>query len=229
MYQLNRRNLKHDKYGYVSVNQRLQIFRELYPNWSIETKLISLDGNQALFQAMIKDEEGRIRTTGTSSDSGTRRLENAEESAVGRALGILGISADEDEFNNVLNKIEHERNLRRWKLEIPSLKEMLLYFYSGVNWDDDESYFYFRKSYVKYIAHSKMSKVSPCLEHFSAAADSYYAMVQAYLTQRSKRFGGFKSDKKTEAEPAMEDSNNLLAFPRPRQSDNSPDDSELSS
>ena len=229
MYQVNRRNLKHDKHGYVSVSQRLQIFRELYPKWSIETKLISLDENQAVFQAMIKDEEGRIRTTGTSFDSGTLRAENAEDSAIGRALAIMGISADEDEFNNVLRETERERSLRGKRPEIPSLKEMLLYFYSGVDWDDDESYFYFRKSYVKYIAHSKMSKVSPCLEHFSAAADSYYAMVQAYLTQRSKRFGGFKSDKKTEAETAMEDSNNLLAFPRPRQSGNSPDDSELSS
>ena len=215
MYQVNRKNLKHDKNGYVSVSQRLQIFREHYPKWSIETKLISLDENETVFQAMIKDEEGRIRTTGTSFDSGTPRAENAETSAIGSALGILGISANEDEFGNVLNKIESER-MRGKRLEIPSLKEMLLYFYSGADWDDDESYFLFRNSYVKYIAHSKMSKVSPCLEHFSAAADSYYAMVQACLTQRSKRFGGFKSDKTTEAETPTEDSKNLLSFPRMR-------------
>ena len=83
---------------YVTVAERVRAFRELHPDWSILTDILSNENEICLFQATIKDTEGRIIATGhayeqegsTFINNGSY-IENAETSSVGRALGILGI------------------------------------------------------------------------------------------------------------------------------------------
>ena len=83
---------------YVTVAERVRAFRELHPDWSILTDILSNENGLCLMQATIKDTEGRIISTGhayeqegsTFINNGSY-IENAETSAVGRALGILGI------------------------------------------------------------------------------------------------------------------------------------------
>ncbi len=83
---------------YVTVAERVRAFRELHPDWSILTDILSNENGICLMQATIKDTEGRIISTGhayeqegsTFINNGSY-IENAETSAVGRALGILGI------------------------------------------------------------------------------------------------------------------------------------------
>lgn len=103
--------------AYVQVNERVKAFREICPNGSITTELISLDNGVATMQATIKNEDGVILSTGLSQEkesssyiNKTSFIENAETSAVGRALGFLGIGIDasmasaEEVANAIINQ-----------------------------------------------------------------------------------------------------------------------------
>lgn len=101
---------------YVEVNQRILAFWELYPNGAIHTDLVQDTGERCTFKAYVYDGDF-LMTTGYAFEfqsSGmvnkTSYIENCETSAVGRALGMLGIgitdalcSADE-----VQSAIEHQ-------------------------------------------------------------------------------------------------------------------------
>lgn len=88
---------------YVTVSERVKAFRKICPNGSIETKIIEHDGSAVLMQAVILDDEGRVVASGYSREekqssyiNKTSYIENCETSAVGRALGFLGIGIDGD-------------------------------------------------------------------------------------------------------------------------------------
>jgi hypothetical protein len=95
-----------DDQEYVDVADRVQLFHKDYINHSILTSVIQLNkyndsGNMfALVQCTIQNPERIVIATGhaleveNSSDiNKTSYLENAETSAVGRALGFLGIGS----------------------------------------------------------------------------------------------------------------------------------------
>lgn len=86
---------------YAEVNQRVKAFRSLYPEGQILTeKTKDIDG-EIEFEAKIGDGYGKVLTTGHAHEvvgstniNRTSALENCETSAVGRALGFLGIGID---------------------------------------------------------------------------------------------------------------------------------------
>ena len=109
---------------YATVDSRVEFFREKYPSWSIETiyPVLELDRGVCVCRAIIKDDEGRVVSDGWAHEwqskpgsmvNKTSYVENAQTSAVGRALGFLGIgingmgiaSADE-----VSLAIQHEKS-----------------------------------------------------------------------------------------------------------------------
>lgn len=78
---------------YLQVMWRLVWFREEKPNWCIDTKLVSVDANSAIFSAKIYDNEGVLKSAGYGSESikdFRDYIEKAETKAVGRALAMLG-------------------------------------------------------------------------------------------------------------------------------------------
>ena len=86
---------------YVTVNERVIYFRDNYPDCGLETEWIQIDNEIAICKAIIKNSEGRIISTGTAFEkegssfiNKTSHIENAETSAVGRALGFLNIGID---------------------------------------------------------------------------------------------------------------------------------------
>ena len=86
---------------YAEVNQRIKVFRMLYPNGGIETEILSLENGVCVMKATIKDEFGFVIGTGTAYENegssfinNTSYIENCETSAVGRALGMVGIGID---------------------------------------------------------------------------------------------------------------------------------------
>lgn len=92
---------------YVQVNERVKAFRsnKEWQGWSIETDVQTLTDDVCVMCARIKDENGRTISTGwarevrndaTSMVNKTSYVENCETSAVGRALGYLGIGVDEN-------------------------------------------------------------------------------------------------------------------------------------
>ena len=83
---------------YAPVSERVRAFRNELPDWRIMSKIVSFDAGEWVIQAEIQDEEGDLMATGLASEkvgvgniNKTSALENAETSAVGRALGFLGI------------------------------------------------------------------------------------------------------------------------------------------
>lgn len=85
---------------YVPVNERVKAFRMLCPDGVIETELVKYEDANIIMKATIK-VNGEVRATGfgkevegSSTINRSSALENCETSAVGRALGFLGIGID---------------------------------------------------------------------------------------------------------------------------------------
>lgn len=87
---------------YVQVNERIKYFWSQYPApmGQIVTKLIKDEGGICMFVANVY-VEGALVATGYAQENEkssfinkTSHIENCETSAVGRALGILGIGID---------------------------------------------------------------------------------------------------------------------------------------
>lgn len=87
---------------YVMVKDRVAAFRREFPGWSILTSIEYRDDIEIIFSAEIRDEEGRVLATGHAKEEAngsnilrTSHVETAETSAVGRALGFLGVGIDD--------------------------------------------------------------------------------------------------------------------------------------
>lgn len=86
---------------YAEVNQRILAFWSLFPEGSIETAKTFDDGARCDFECRVyrspKDERpaatGHAYEVKQGNVNSTSYVENCETSAVGRALGLLGIGA----------------------------------------------------------------------------------------------------------------------------------------
>lgn len=76
---------------YAEVKERVIAYRKVYPNGQIITKDISTE-NYAKFKAFIYDSDGKLIASGHARELASKpfALENAETSAIGRALGFCG-------------------------------------------------------------------------------------------------------------------------------------------
>jgi ribosomal protein L22 len=85
---------------YVEVNQRIKAFREIYPNGSIMTEIISHQDGVWVMKAVAVIDNQIVATghayekEGSTFINKTSYIENAETSAIGRCLGCLGIGID---------------------------------------------------------------------------------------------------------------------------------------
>ena len=86
---------------YIPVNERVKAFRMLYPEGEIKTFLERYEDGIVIYRASVYNEQGRQLATGYAKEvegstniNRTSAIENCETSAVGRALGFLGIGID---------------------------------------------------------------------------------------------------------------------------------------
>lgn len=100
---------------YQTVAFRVGKFREKYPGYSLTTEIVHRDSELVVMKATIADETSRILATGHSEEvrkatqiNRTSALENAETSAIGRALAALGLGGTEfasaDEVANAIGQ-----------------------------------------------------------------------------------------------------------------------------
>jgi hypothetical protein len=104
---------------YVPVHERLMEFWKNNPSWSIRTELIEAPQGKVRFKACIYDENFNLRATGHGEEkenstfiNKTSYVENCETSAIGRALGLLGIGIDTSlaSFEEVANAMAQNEN-----------------------------------------------------------------------------------------------------------------------
>lgn len=88
--------------NYAMVPARVQAFRMMCPDGYIGTEIIDMHDGVVTMQATVKDETGKVLATGFAQEKETSSyinktsyIENCETSAVGRALGMLGLGSDE--------------------------------------------------------------------------------------------------------------------------------------
>ena len=102
---------------YLTVARRIDDFRksEEFKGWSIETELVSAEDSMVVMKSTIRDGDGKVAATGYAEENRsfgkinkTSALENAETSAVGRALAFLGLGGSEiasaDEVAGAINQ-----------------------------------------------------------------------------------------------------------------------------
>ena len=102
---------------YMTVALRVQQFREKHPDWSIVTAIVHRDADEVVMLASIVNEQGRIIATGHAEEkrkasqiNSTSALENAETSAIGRALAGAGFGGTEfASANEVQNAIAQQK------------------------------------------------------------------------------------------------------------------------
>ena len=89
--------------SYAEVTERVKAFRKLYPEGSIQTEILSMneDNSMVIIKATALNGDGYPLATGIAyekEDSSfinrTSFIECCETSAVGRALGFLGLTGD---------------------------------------------------------------------------------------------------------------------------------------
>jgi hypothetical protein len=81
---------------YVTVDQRLEPFRLIHPNWGVHTEVVFDDGQRVVMRAWITDDTDRTVAVGHAEEirgqgmvNKTSAVENCETSALGRALKHL--------------------------------------------------------------------------------------------------------------------------------------------
>ena len=128
---------------YVSVQERIRIFWDTYPEGRIKTEMVHLDGPDITARMVVikswiwtdggskpADSTGYAKEReGTKGANMTAFIENCETSSIGRALANLGIGVSknrpsrEDMEGVQADKKEHKINLQNLKAYAANLKE----------------------------------------------------------------------------------------------------------
>ena len=102
---------------YQTVALRVQKFREAHPDWEISTEIIEANEKLVIMQARIYNTECRCIATGHAEEfraasqiNSTSALENAETSAIGRALAAAGWGGTEFASANEVQNAIHQQN-----------------------------------------------------------------------------------------------------------------------
>jgi len=108
---------------YVLVSDRVLYFNETYPDGSITTELVSsADADTVVMKATVKPNDKQTFTGYSQATWGegyinkTSALENAETSAVGRALAFMGIGVIESIAS--IDEINKAETMPAWKKKI---------------------------------------------------------------------------------------------------------------
>lgn len=119
---------------YMTVALRVRMFRERYPHWQILTELLPSGNERVLIKCSIADHMGNVHATGHAEEmrgatqiNKTSALENAETSAIGRALAALGFGGQEfasaDEVQNAIHQQNQTETIT--EQQVASLEVMI--------------------------------------------------------------------------------------------------------
>ena len=128
---------------YITVDERVAEFHNMYPNGMIVTKLLKVEDSQILFKAKAipdVDKPERFYTghaeevVGSNQINKTSALENCETSAVGRCLGFLNIG-----LVGSIASADEVTNAKEQQMSIKQMNDsglMPIGKYKGMTWYD---------------------------------------------------------------------------------------------
>ena len=140
--------------NYKLIVQRVNEFREVHPEFGVETEVLHHDEIRVVAQVRIFDEQGRIRGSGVAEEfreasriNQTSAMENCETSAFGRALASMGYGGDvayasAEEVVNAMNTeatndaVKHNHAVRENLEEIYNIKVAM----QNEDWDTAACY-----------------------------------------------------------------------------------------
>ena len=133
---------------YKTVALRIQEFREKHPDFTIQTELVEANDMLVIVKATIACA-GQVIATGYAEEvrtaskiNRTSALENAETSAVGRALAFFGLGGSEiasaDEVANAITQQSSQA----------SKEDMEKLIAHNEAWRNNSGYIYFIKEYI---------------------------------------------------------------------------------
>jgi len=113
---------------YITVNERLKYFRsdDGYRQWRINEEIIDINDKEGIFKVTIFDNVGNPIASAHSQEyrdssyiNKTSFLENGFTSALGRALGYLGIGIDTSiaSADEVSNAVQNQKDDKPWLTE----------------------------------------------------------------------------------------------------------------
>lgn len=120
--------------NYAMVVERVKAFRTMVPDGCIETDILSMENGIVTMKAKVYDENGKLLATGLAQEKETSSyvnktsyIENCETSAVGRALGMLGIGIDDSmaSAEELVNAIKNQDDKKSRADDIVSTNEKL--------------------------------------------------------------------------------------------------------
>ena len=117
---------------YTQVVHRMEAFRQVFGTaFGVDTQILVDDGNKVVIKAIITNSDGMVIGSGMAEEirgqghvNTTSALENAETSAIGRALASIGLAGGEYASANEMEAVPRKAEVMAKKVDAKPVKVM---------------------------------------------------------------------------------------------------------
>jgi len=169
---------------YTQVVHRMEAFRQVFgTDFGVDTTILVDDGNKVVIKAIITNLDGMVIGSGMAEEirgqghvNTTSALENAETSAIGRALASIGLAGGEYASANEMEAVPRKAELIAKKEDTKPAKAMA----DAIKNTDDFDVAKDKRLYVEIKA-----KLEACVS--VSDVNSIYIKNKAFLESLAKR------------------------------------------
>ena len=169
---------------YTQVVHRMEAFRQVFgTDFGVDTTVLVDDGNKVVIKAIITNSDGMVIGSGMAEEirgqghvNTTSALENAETSAIGRALASIGLAGGEYASANEMEAVPRKAEIIVKKEDTKPVKSMA----EQIQGTDDFEAAKDKRLYVEI-----RTKLDACIN--VADVNAIYIKNKAFLESLAKR------------------------------------------